>query len=64
MSDQLAAQLDPQTVAAVARRALDRPALALDRWQIEPIDYANVSLHSRGLYRVSGSGHDGASDMS
>lgn len=60
MIDLLAAQLDPQTVAAVARRALGRPALVLDRWQVAPIDYANVSPHSRGLYRVSGCGHDGA----
>lgn len=63
MIDRLAAQLDPQTVAAVARRALNRPALALDRWRVEPIDYVNVSPHSRGLYRVSGSARDGGSDV-
>lgn len=63
MLDQLSAQLDQYFVEDVVRRALDRPAFVLDAWQLQPITCTNVSAYSRGLYRVRGSGHDGATRL-
>ncbi|HEY0734104.1 MAG TPA: phosphotransferase [Herpetosiphonaceae bacterium] len=47
-------KLDPDLLTTVLRQATRRADIALDTWQIQPVDYMNLSPASRALYRVSG----------
>ncbi|HEY0602937.1 MAG TPA: hypothetical protein VGD58_08495 [Herpetosiphonaceae bacterium] len=51
-------KLDPALLTNVLRQATRRDSIALDTWQIQPLDYQNLSPASRALYRVSGTGAD------
>ena len=52
--EDIAQQLDRHSLVGVVRQALNDDRAILDTWQVQRIDYPNVSPESRGLYRVSG----------
>jgi hypothetical protein len=47
-------RIDPAALTSIVRAAYADQSLVLERWQPEPIAYANLSPDSRGLYRVAG----------
>lgn len=50
----IANQIDSAALVAIVRAACADQSLVLERWQVEPLAYANLSPDSRGLYRVAG----------
>lgn len=51
-------QLDRDLLRSVALQAAGRQTGVVSTWDVQPIDYPNVSPTSRRLYRIRGTGHD------